>query len=118
MNGGRTHPLTGKRALITRNEFLDQDTSVTIVCVADDVESLLLQLDRELDVGIHSYHYAVARPRSGAAARGAHAGNALPCSITWVPDKIFRLECPFDLSWWRGGAAVITDLVISDRIHP
>ena len=40
-------------------------------------------------------------------------GDVLGCSLTWVPDDKDNLDEPMDLSWWRGGAAAITDLCIS-----
>ena len=74
-------------------------------------KKILLNLDKLLTHEGQRYQRLVASVRL---ARDdldtlANAG-VLGCSVTWVPDVRFNESDPFNLSWWRGGAAAITDL--------
>lgn len=76
--------------------------------------SLLLEFPAPSLIGGKEYPFAVARPRKESEGTFSliHIGR-LSCSITWVSRDRFNPAQPFDLSWWRGGAAATADLVLA-----
>lgn len=106
--------LIGKRTVIRGNEFVDQDLSGSIVMVDVGNKSILLELDEPLKSTSTTYRHVVASPRlSKDDLDSLDTTGVLGCSVTWVPDDKYDSNKPMDLSWWRGGAAAITDLCIN-----
>lgn len=105
--------LVGRSIKVRANEFIDTDLGARVSSVSASGCELLLALDSPLTVSGVTYTHLVASPRL---ARDnidiLLGGSALGCSVTWVPEKRFDKSKPFDLTWWRGGAAAITDLTV------
>ena len=86
-----------------------------VIRAADtNLNSLLLEFLAPSLIGGKEYPFAVARSRRGSEGMFSliHLGR-LSCSITWVSRDRFDPAQPFDLSWWRGGAAATADLVLA-----
>lgn len=106
--------LIGKTAIIRGNDFVERDLSAFIVMVDVDNKSILLELDAPLKSASTTYRHVVASPRSSKDGLDSiGTTDTLGCSVTWVPDDKYDPNKPVDLSWWRGGAAAITDLCIN-----
>lgn len=107
--------LIGQRIFIRGNEFANQDLSAQVAVMDTDNQKLLLEFDNPLVSNSTSYSRAVASPRlSKDSVDSLLVDGVLGCSVTWVPDGKYNNSEPLDLSWWRGGAAAITDLFISN----
>ncbi|MFV0478022.1 MAG: hypothetical protein ACK5ME_09330 [Parahaliea sp.] len=105
--------LVGRKIIIRSNEFIDRDINAFIVTIDANKKSILLELDKPIKSTGTKYRHIVASPRLSKDDLGAlSAIGVLGCSVTWVPDDKYDLNNPMDLSWWRGGAAAITDLCI------
>ena len=112
------HSLIGLRVTVRANDFVDAVTHGRIRLVDPSTNSILLEFDAPIDAGGVRYSKAVASPRL------AHdklvtlvKEGELGCGITWIPDTRFDSKAPFDLTWWRGGAAAIADIVLhGDRL--
>ena len=103
--------IIGTKVSIRKNEFVGQDLSATIVTIEADNKSILLKLDKPLEIASTTYLYVIAIPRSAKDSLDILiVDGTLGCSVTWVPEEEDNLNEPMDLSWWRGGAAAITDL--------
>ncbi|WP_152600239.1 hypothetical protein [Cellvibrio mixtus] len=106
--------LEGRAVRIRMNDFIAQDTFAQIAFVDEEHKKILLKLNTPLDVGGVIYSYAVASPRLAQdnlldLLKGSEIGS----SVTWVPLIKFDENRPLDLSWWRGGAAAITDILLN-----
>lgn len=84
--------------------------------IDEDGQQLLLRFDPPYVVEGRPYSYAVARPRlERDKILSLLAGSSLLSSVTWIPEEKFKKHQPFDLSWWRGGAATIADIVLANE---
>jgi hypothetical protein len=103
--------IKGLQVLILANEFLEAAQKAVVEDTKPEGELLLLRLNEVLVKDGRSYAYAVASPRleRDHISEQPH-GKSLGCGVTWIPTDKFRTNDPFDLSWWRGGAAAITDI--------
>ncbi|MDO6583868.1 hypothetical protein Q4491_21330 [Photobacterium sp. 2_MG-2023] len=105
--------LVGKKIIIRSNEFVHHDTNASIVMVDAGNKFILLALDEPLITISDKYQYVVASPRLSKDELDAfNVMRSLSCSVTWVPDRKYNRKKPMDLSWWRGGAAAVTDLCV------
>lgn len=105
--------LQGRAIRICANDFFPQEISAHVVLVSEADKRILLKLDMVLSVaGVH-YEYAIASPRLAKNSIGdlLDAG-VLGSAVTWVPESRFDANRPLDLSWWRGGAAAVTDVCL------
>ena len=101
----------GKKVVIRANAFVQHDLVVTIIKVDAENKQILLSLDKPLINGSERYQHAVASVRLVMDDLDTLVGvGILGCAVTWVPDGKFSQKNPFNLNWWRGGAAAITDL--------
>ncbi|TQV78838.1 hypothetical protein FKG94_12520 [Exilibacterium tricleocarpae] len=106
--------LIGKNAVIRSNGFVDQDTNGFIAMIDEGSKSMLLKLDEPLKSTGTTYRHVVASARLSRDDLGVlDTVGVLGCSVTWVPEGKFDSNNPMDLSWWRGGAAAITDLCVN-----
>lgn len=101
------------KVIIRSNEFIERDISAFIVTIDTNNKSLLLELDKPIKSKGRMYRHVVALPRIPQDnLYTLNVSGILGCSVTWVPDDKYDPNNPMDLSWWRGGAAAITDLCI------
>ncbi|MBL4796323.1 MAG: hypothetical protein JKY50_02795 [Oleispira sp.] len=103
--------LVGSRVIVSSNDFVDQDLKASIVMIGPDSRGILLELDEILKCKSMIYRYVVASPRASQHEFFSGNLNSISgCSVTWIPHEKYNRNDPMDLSWWRGGAAAITDL--------
>ena len=103
-------PLDGLDVIISANAFVDGDHLARVVASDAQANIVLLRLESPLRVGDETYAHVVAKPRLGRDHIAALSERAVSSSVTWIPVSRFRESDPFDLSWWRGGAAAIADV--------
>lgn len=106
--------IVGLKVIIRGNEFVDKDLCAFIVTIDEDKQSILLELEEPIYHSSMTYRHVVAAPRlCKDDLNTLSVKKVLGCSVTWVPESKYNLDEPMDLSWWRGGAATITDLCIN-----
>lgn len=106
-------PLIGRRVRILANDIILLDLMAHIACIDESDRRILLQLDFPLIISGKTFTYAVISPRLDKDnLSDLLISGTLGCSVTWVPKDLFDPVKPFDLSWWRGGVAAITDVVL------
>jgi hypothetical protein len=107
------YKLVGSKTIILRNDFIVDDQSAVIFTIDSTTNEILLKLDRSFKYKGTTYSHVVASPRLSRDDLGTLENHGiLGCSLTWVPDTKFNIQNPMNLSWWRGGAAAISDLRI------
>ena len=106
--------LIGKKVVVGANDFVQQELAATIIMIDVENKTVLLGLDKPLINGNTKYQHIVMSARLAKDDLDTLANNrVLGCTVTWVPESQFSRADPFDLSWWRGGAAAITDVSIT-----
>lgn len=107
--------LIGRSVSIQVNDFIDTLTHGQIQFVDPIKKSVVIKLDTPLDIRNIRYEWVVASARlEQDSLDGLISLNALGCGVTWIPNSRFNIELPFDLSWWRGGAAAIADIFLTE----
>jgi len=108
-----TNLLIGRSVTIRANDFVDVPTCGWIRFIDAMTNTVVIELDAPLKVGNFRYEWAIASPRLERDDMDTLSKTGvLGCGITWVPSIRFNRNAPFDLSWWRGGAAAISDVVL------
>lgn len=75
--------------------------------------TMLINLDHPLLAENRLYSHAVATRRlAHEGIRDLAANGSLFCGVIMVPEDRFDSAKPFDTSWWRGGPAATTDVVL------
>lgn len=98
---------------IRANDFVDKLTSGSIRYIDRATNTVVIGLATPLDVDGIRYELAIASPRlERDSLVTLTSGGAMGCGITWIPNSRFDPNIPFDLSWWRGGAAAIADVIL------
>ncbi|MFK5949817.1 MAG: hypothetical protein QM500_13720 [Methylococcales bacterium] len=106
--------LKDKNITLRANEFSVDDLTGTIFMVDEKERKLLVKLDNPLTIKGITYQMVIATPRLSKHAIVLLLNNkVLGCSVTWVPEKQYNPDNPFDLNWWRGGAAAIADIYLN-----
>jgi hypothetical protein len=73
--------------------------------------ALLLELHLPLKCAAEECKFFMATARhDGVALAELETGKRIVCNLTVIPEEKAKSPNPFDLSWWRGGTAVIADL--------
>jgi hypothetical protein len=109
--------LIGRQVRIRAAEPSGVTVAAAIRAVDPESSSLLLEFVLPARIGSLACPYAVARPRLERDDLGTLLDSGvLGCGIVCVPPDRYDPERPFDLSWWRGGGAVIGDLVLGDSV--
>ncbi len=76
-----------------------------------DEQSILIQLDHPVHNGEIECRYFVGKPRHEGSSLGRiFDGIAVGCTLTCISEDRAIGPNPFDLSWWRGGLAIIADV--------
>lgn len=103
----------GRAVLIRTNDFFQMDLAAHIACASETDQKLLLAIDCPITIRGSTYVHAVAMPRLAKDDLTTLLNSgSLGCSITWVSNDKFDSDRPFDLTWWRGGAAAVADVVL------
>lgn len=104
---------------VTPNDFIDRECRGKIIAVDKKGRSIFIKFDEPVENYRTKYLYAVASLRLSADSLDSLLRkDQLVFSITWVPNDKFDSANLFDLSWWRGGAAAIADLIITENQTP
>lgn len=105
------HRLTGQRIQFFADHPWPAKIDGVILDVDETTQSILLEWKPPFTLDGPTFHHAVASVRSeGKSVREltrTTTDGVLGVCLTCVPDDRFDVDAPFDLSWWRGGAAAI-----------
>lgn len=105
--------LAGRNVKVCANDFIQKDLAALIANVGEHARKLLLELSASTVINGEIYTHAIASPRLARDDLNVLLSTGvLGCAITLVPKDLFDPSNPFDLSWWRGGAAVVTDVML------
>jgi hypothetical protein len=102
--------------LIDPWEFVSETGSgpfhAVIVDVEPDERKMLLEVQPPLLYKSVECKYFVAVARhEGSDLLSPSSGNITTCNLTHIPpNRVIKSANPFDLSWWRGGIAIIADV--------
>jgi hypothetical protein len=101
-----------RRILISPNELFKSGAVGHVI--ADDGQAISIKLSVNLFLpnGKPCSHLVASVRHEGKTLSEIKEGNAVLCALTLVPDEKFDPGKPCDVSWWRGGGAVIGDIVI------
>ena len=103
--------LVGRHVRVLASDLFENSTQAKIAAVDTDSNSLLISFEPEAEIGSQKYPFAIARPRlQGDDVASLISCGVLGCAMTCIPWDRYNASNPFDLSWWRGGAAAICDL--------
>lgn len=104
----------GQSMIIKANDFVQSDMLGYVMESNDLDQKVLLELVPSVTTAGIIYGHAVISPRlSKDGIDSLLRGKRLGCAVTWVPKGRLDLKKPFDTSWWRGGGAAITDVMLS-----
>lgn len=105
--------LIGQNVKVRANDFIQMDLAARIIDVSEPDRKLLLDLGAPITISGVTYTHAIASPRLARDDLNVLLSNrVLGCAVTWVPKDRFDQRHPFDLAWWRGGAAAVTDVML------
>lgn len=105
--------LIGLDVKVRANYFIQVDLAARITYASEHDRKFLLELDTPMTISGVTYKHAIASPRLARDDLNVLLSNGvLGCSVTWVPKERFDQNKPLDLTWWRGGAAAVTDVML------
>lgn len=105
--------LIGRDVKVRANDFIQMDLAARITDVSEHVRKLLLDLSTPITITGVTYTHVIASPRLARDDLNVLLSNGvLGCAVTWVPKDRFDKSNPFDLAWWRGDAAAVTDVML------
>ena len=105
--------LLGREVSILPSELVEYPILAVIRLFEDNSNKLFVELLKAVNLNAHTYTFAVLEPRlERDELSGLLRGNALLCAVTLVPEDRHDPASPFNLSWWRGGAATIADVIL------
>lgn len=105
--------LIGRDVKVRANDFFQMDLAARITDVSEHARKLLLELSAPISIAGVTYTHAIASPRLARDDLNVLLSNGvLGCAVTWVRKDRFDQSNPFDLAWWRGGAAASTDVML------
>lgn len=110
--------LIGRDVKVRANEFIQMELVARITDVSEQDRKLLLDLGAPITISGVTYTHVIALPRLARDDLNVLLSNGiLGCAVTWVPKDRFDQSNPFDLAWWRGGAAAVTDVMIDKMLQ-
>lgn len=105
--------LVGRPVTVRSTELFGTPLSAVIRTVDLESKLLCLAFVPVAQLGANVYPGAVAHPRRQQDGLDVLLRDGvLGCAVTCIPSDHYDPLRPFDLSWWRGGAATIADLVL------
>lgn len=111
-----TKYIIGCHVKLLSNDFITSDLSACITNIKDCEQKFLLTLDFPVTISNITYTHAVASPRLAKDNLDSLLENGrLSCAVTLLPMNRFNPNKPFDLGWWRGGGAVVTDIKLENQ---
>lgn len=108
-----TNQLIGRSVCMLAADLLGTSVNAVIRLIDTNSRSLLLEFVSPIQINEQTYRFAVARPRLQRDDLDMLLKNgSVGCGVTCVSGDHYDSAKPFDLGWWRGGGAVIADLVL------
>ncbi len=105
--------LIGRQVKVRSNDFIPRDLSARITYASEHERKLLLELNIPITIAGVTYTHAVASSRLARDDLNVlQRSGVLGCAVTWVPNDRFDKMRPLDITWWRGGAAAVTDIAL------
>jgi hypothetical protein len=105
--------LLGRPVHVRGADLFMVPVAAVIRTIDPDSKSLHLEFMPPVQIGAQTYPFAVAHPRLQRDDLDVLLrSGVLGCAITCVPQDRYDAAKPFDLSWWRGGGAVVADVVL------
>lgn len=105
--------LVGRQVHVRGADLFGASVAAVIRAIDPDSKSLQLEFMPSAQIGSQTYTFAIAHPRLQRDDLAVLlSSGVLGCAVTCVPLDRYDPAQPFDLSWWRGGAAAIADLVL------
>ncbi|MHB1080657.1 MAG: hypothetical protein ACYC67_14735 [Prosthecobacter sp.] len=101
---------TNRRMQIADNELLQGGIEGTIIGAKKSTVSLKLSAAVHLPNGTKCGHLVASARHVNTSLDDMLSGKPVPCALTLVPLDKFDPLNPCDVSWWRGGGAVIGDV--------
>ena len=98
-------------ALLRGEGFQQTDQEATVELSSDTALLARLTVPLLFD-GKEITHVVVQVRHEGEDFCDLRPGQKYFCNVTAIPTKRADAEDPLDLSWWRGGPAVITDMAL------
>jgi hypothetical protein len=115
-----TPNLIGKAVRIGAGDVFDEchlpnpfaeDFFAVVISISHDPTAIALLLREPITIGEKMFSHAVAAPRhEGDSVSELLDGKRMISALTLVSDQQFPAKSPCDLSWWRGGNAVIATI--------
>jgi hypothetical protein len=106
-----------RRVVISANDLLEGGRSGRVI--ADKGRAIAVELSGAvlLSDGRACSHLVASVRHENRTLEEIMEGTSVLCALTLVPDENFDIAKPCDVSWWRGGGAVIGDIraEITDR---
>jgi hypothetical protein len=107
------HQLVGRQVHVCGADLCGARVAAVIRAIDRDAKLLQLEFVPPVRIGAQTYPFGVAQPRlQRDGLLVLLTSGVLGCAVTSVPRDRYDPAQPFDLSWWRGGAAAIADLVL------
>ena len=98
---------TNPRILESHQIYKEHQATVEIL----KPDAVLLRLHSPFDYDNKAIEYAVASVRlEGDTLTNLEDGEYVLCNVTFITKERATSEDPLDLSWWRGGGAMITSI--------
>ena len=103
----------GRDVKVRANDFIQMDLAARITYASEHDRKLLLDFGTPITISGVTYTHAISSPRLAKDDLNVLLSNGvLGCAVTWVPKERFDQSKPLDLTWWRGGAAAVTDVML------
>lgn len=105
--------LADLNVVIISDSLIDQPVSAVIRQIDSKAKALVLEMKPFLQINGQVCEFAVAKLRSVREGTSSLPDNeALLFAVIFVPVARYSADRPFDVSWWRGGAADIATLML------
>lgn len=105
--------LLNRKVIIAVNEHLPENLHASVAYVDEGARAVLLHLSSAALISNVEYQYAVAKPRQdGESMQALITKKRLSCNVTLVPTACLNEKSPVDVSWWRGGGAMVADVYV------
>lgn len=103
--------IVGLNVKVRANEFIQRDVPSQVLSVDESSRRFLLLLNSPIEISGTIFTHAVASSRLARDDLASILVNhVLGCSIIFIPQDRLNPSQPFDVSWWRGGGAVVADV--------
>jgi hypothetical protein len=99
-----------QQILISPNELFESGSEGSVVAHEGQVITIKLSAPVQLPDGKSCSHVVASVRHMNRTILEVLNGNPVLCALTLVPNDKFNMGKPCDVSWWRGGGAVIGDL--------